>query len=479
MEWKQWEGHVIDGRFRLHQYVGGSAHSGVFLTEYGTQTPQRAVIKLVPADPAKAQTWVLRRELAARLSHAGLLSLFQFGACQHEGTFLAYAVMEQSEEDLSQVIPVRPLAPAEVREILDAALETLGYLHAEGFVHGSLTPANIMATGDRVKISSDGLLRIGESSDDLWAPNVNGPPESRAGMTPAGDVWLVGMMVMQALTQRPPAWDGNAATAPAVPERLEAPFFDIARRCLRTDPRLRCSLGDIALALHPPAAAPQPRPVLVASKPIAKPAASKAAGKRLYLWAAAAGLVAGGLIVSGLLLTRTRVSPPAPTAELQSTAPSEPVVVEKKPAPFPAPPAAASAAPASASPPSATVPNEAPAPTTQPAVAAPAANDSATKFPAGDAVDRVVPEVPREILATIRGLVTVRVRVRVDGSGSVVNAELASQPGSKYFDRVALEAARRWKFQPAAAGNGAESTRSLRFECRQDGCQAFTGPVQP
>ncbi|MGO9229428.1 MAG: serine/threonine protein kinase [Bryobacteraceae bacterium] len=475
MEWKQWEGHVIDGHFRLHEYVGGSAHSAVFLTEYGTQTPQKAVIKLVPADSAKAQTWMLRRELAAGLSHPGLLSLIQCGACQHEGTFLAYAVMEQSEEDLSQVIPVRPLAPAEVREVLEAVLEALGYIHREGFVHGCLTPANILATGDRIKISSDGLLRIGESSDDLWGRNVNGPPEGRAGMTPAGDVWSLGMLLVEAFTQRPPAWDGNAATDPVVPEKLEAPFFDIARRCLRCDPRRRCSLEDIALTLRPPAASPQPSPAVVAFKPIAKPAAPQAAGKRLFLWAAAAGVLVGGLIVSGLVLTRARVAPPVPAVEPQPSVPSEPVVVEKKPAPFPAPRAAVSAPP-----PSATVPSEAPAPMTQPAEPAPAAEVSAAKFPAGDVVDRVVPEVPPEILATIRGLLTVRVRVRVDVSGSVVDAELVSQPGSKYFDRKALEAARRWKFQPpTAAGSGTESTRSLRFECRRDGCQAFSGPVQP
>ena len=45
--------------------------------------------------------------------------------------------------------------------MLTAVLKTLAYIHAEGFVHGCLTPTgNIMAAGDRVKISSDGLLRM-------------------------------------------------------------------------------------------------------------------------------------------------------------------------------------------------------------------------------------------------------------------------------------------------------------------------------
>ena len=94
MEWKQWEGRVIDGDFHLRQYLGGSAHSAVFLTEYGQGTPQKAVIKLIPADSGKAHAWMLRRELAARLSHPGLLSIVHFGTCQL--TALAWSTLSWS-----------------------------------------------------------------------------------------------------------------------------------------------------------------------------------------------------------------------------------------------------------------------------------------------------------------------------------------------------------------------------------------------
>jgi TonB family protein len=474
VEWKQWEGHVIDGKFHLRQYVGGSRHSAVFLTEYGTAAGQRAVIKLVPADLGKANAWVLRRELAAGLSHPGMLPIFAFGDCRLAGTDLVYAVMEQAEEDLSQVIPTRPLEPAEVREILDMVLETLGYLHRKGFVHGCLTPANILAAGDRIKISSDGLLRIGDSSDDLWAPDVNGAPESRSGMTQAGDVWSVGMLLVEALTQRPAEWDGNAVTDPAVPERLEAPFFDIARRSLRADPRQRCSIEDIARVLHPSATVAR-SPSVVAAAPVPKPAAPKAAGWAQYLLpAAAAGVLLAGIVFAGALLTGAHVLRPAPVAAPQAAVPSAPAVVEEKPTPFAAAPAMAKIAP-----PSAVQPGAAPARARRSEAPAPAANDSAAQLPPGDVVNRVMPEVPREILATIRGLVKVTVRVRVDRSGSVVDAELDSHSGSKYFNRVALDAARRWKFKPATSSANAQSARLLRFECRIDACQAFAIPAQP
>jgi TonB family protein len=470
VEWKQWEGRIIDGKFRLGQYLGGSAHSGVFVTEYGAAAPRTAVIKLVPADSAKAQTWMLRRELAARLSHPGLRSIFAFGACQQDGTDLAYAVMEQVEEDLSQVLPIRPLAPAEAREVLRTAIETLRYLHGEGFVHGCPTPANILAAGDRIMLSSDGLLRIGESAEDLWAPNVNGPPESRAGITPAGDVWSLGMLVVESLTQRPPVWEPGAAEDPAIPERLAAPFSDIARRSLRFDPRLRCTLDDIALALHPAAAAPV-RPAVATPVPTAKPVAPKIAWDRRYLLpVAVVGVLLVLLMFTGTMLTRGKPRIASPAAEPQATAPA-PTVAAEKPTPFPAGNAAGRAEAKR---------DAAPAPATQPALPAPAAIETTAAGPAGDAVARVMPEVPKEILGTIRGLIVVKVRVRVDPSGSVVDATLDSRGGSRYFDRVALDAARRWRFQPAdSTGDGGERARLLRFQCQVDGCQALADVAQP
>ena len=385
---------------------------------------------------------------------------------------MVYVVMEQAEEDLAQVVPSRALEPAEAREVLAAVLETLAYIHAEGFVHGCLTPGNIMAAGDRVKISSDGLLRIGESSDDSWELNMKGAPEGRTGVTPAGDVWSLGMTLVEVLTQRAPAFDAAGTNDPLVPEHLEAPFLDIARRCLRSDPRLRCSLAEISVALQPSSPPSQAGPGVVEAVPIAKPGVPRTAQKRRYLLPAAAGAILGVLIFAGVILTHA-LSSPAVTEPRRPVA-SEQAAAQEKPATVPVTAVAKEAAP-----PSVETAPDASTPVPTPAASAPSADKSAEKLPTAVVVDRFVPEVPPEILGTIRGRVTVRVRVRVDRSGAVIDDELDSRAGSKYFDRVALDAARRWKFKPASdAGNDVESTRLLRFEFRPDGCEAFSDQVQ-
>src|SRR2546426_1046707 len=142
--WKEWEAQVVDGQFCLVQYLASSEHSAVFLTKYGDPKSQNAAIKLVPEDSKNSGFQLARWELASKLSHPNLVRLFHFGRCRLNSTRLLYVVMEYAEEDLSQVLPDRPLTGAEAREMLASALDALTYLHAKGFVHGRLKPANIM-----------------------------------------------------------------------------------------------------------------------------------------------------------------------------------------------------------------------------------------------------------------------------------------------------------------------------------------------
>jgi TonB family protein len=476
LERKQWEGHVIDGRFHLRQYLGGSAHSGVFATEYGEGAPRKAAIKLVQADSGKAYAWVLRREFAAKLSHPALLPIFEFGTCRVDDADQAYAVMELADEDLSQVIPSRPLDPGEAREVLKAVVEALTHIHEQGFVHGCLTPANIMAVGDRIKISSDGLLRIGEPSGDRWAENANDPPESGSGMTAAGDVWWLGMTLVEVLTQRAPAWDRAAANDPAVPDLLPAPFREIARSCLRTDPRSRISVAEISAALQPESRAPKTRPAAVGTASVATPAVLTAGKKRKYLAAA----ILLPMMATGALLTVGRFSGSSPAAESRPPVSAQAAAVAEKPADVPAAPAAGEIVPGDRDkPPGAPVPDSisTPAPAATPVAAAPVDNSAGST---AEVVSRFLPEVPPEILGTIRGSVRVSVRAKIDRAGAVVEAELDSPAGSRYFDRLAVEATRRWKFEPAGgdAASDVASTRLVRYEFLKEGCKASADGVR-
>jgi TonB family protein len=415
--WKQWEGQVIADAFPLQQYLGGDGDHAVFLTEYGQPASQKAAIKIVLGTTEDGELQIQRWSHAAKLSHRHLVRILTVGRWQAGNIPLVYLVMEYADESLAQVIPVRPLTAEETRQMLEPAISVLAYIHSQGFVHGHVRPGNIMAVGECLKISSAGLCRTGECSPAIR--DAYSAPEGFA--SPAGDVWSLGMTLVEALTQKLP---DNSPTGVDVPETIPQPFLEIARECLRADPTTRSTFADISAHLSArlrPSARLQPT-VNPARRPVLKWS---------YALAAATGLVIAAVVIAPKLIDRQEPVAATAPAQVPQTAPAQPA-----PAPQPAPKV-------QAAPPPATHRDE--------------------------VLQRVLPEVPGQALRTIQGRVKVSVRVDVDPSGKVVGAKLDSAGPSKYFAQFALQAARRWKFAPATGGSDRLREWTLQFEFSRTG----------
>jgi TonB family protein len=216
---------------------------------------------------------------------------------------LVYLVMEYADESLAHVIPVRPLATDEARQMLEPALDALAYLHGQGFVHGHIKPAHIMAVGECLKLSIAGLCRIGECP--MQSGDAYTAPEGTA--SPAADVWSLGVTLVETLTQRLPAQ--------GVPETLPPPFLEIARECLRSDPGGRPAAASLAARLHPDA------------RPVARPRL-----KWAYALAAAVGLVVSAVVIAPRLIDREE------PVQVQATAPPPEPVPKEQAAPAVRPP---------------------------------------------------------------------------------------------------------------------------------------------
>ena len=88
-------------------------------------------------------------------------------------------------------------------------------------------------------------------------------------------------------------------------------------------------------------------------------------------------------------------------------------------------------------------------------------------------VRRVMPQVSPSARRTIQGKIKVRVKVEVDAAGNVADAKLESAGPSKYFSRIALEAAQGWKFSPAQGGEqGVAPEWKLQFTFSKNGTEA-------
>ena len=527
--WKQCEGQVIDNRFRLQQYLGSTEDSAVFLTQLPAPQSQKAAIKFIPAGTtADLQLSLWRRVM--QLAHPHLLRIFEIGRCRLENRDRLYVVMEYAEEDLSQILPERPLTDSEAREMLGPLLDALVYMHGNGLVHSRIRPSNILASGDQLKLSSDTVFPAGESRKSSHKPDAHDAPETAASpLSASADVWSLGMTLVEALTQRVPALELGSQADPSVPNTISQPFLDISRHALRREPRRRWTIAEIAARLNPVAAAAaaagqsiSPLAVPLSTVPAvpaaklqtpnfeapelraqARPSRSQATSAPKptlilpnYVVPVAAGLLAIVAIFAlpKILGHRSDSSSSASTTSAPAAAPSKP---SEQPARTEVPPVPKQSA-TSATPDSLKTAAEAsPSPAVQPetsevAAPAPAAVSAETSLAAkrtrtstspsarGEVLDQVLPDVSEKALATIQGIVRVTVRVQVDSTGNVSEAALDSPGPSKYFADLALRAARRWQFSsPEVDGHSVPSEWLISFNFSSAGPKAFPKQTAP
>jgi TonB family protein len=91
-------------------------------------------------------------------------------------------------------------------------------------------------------------------------------------------------------------------------------------------------------------------------------------------------------------------------------------------------------------------------------------------------INEALPDVPQSALDTIRGTVRVSVRVNIDKEGAVV-AAIADDPGpSRYFERLAVEASKKWTFTPA--DSQAQRIMLVRFHFTRAGATARVNSLQ-
>jgi len=456
-DWTRWQGHLINGTFPLGRYIGCSDHSGVFVTESAALGPSQVAVKLVPTDRAMAELQLPRWKKAGSLSHPHLLGLLQWGGCQLDGLPYLYAVMEYADQNLAQLLLHRALTEDEAREMLLPILDALAFLHDRNLVQGQLKPANILVVGDQLKLASDTIRRVDDGT--------------HGSSSTAGDIWALGATLFEALTRRAP---GNPEEAVALPADFPETLRDVVSRCLSPSPHDRPDVAELvawargesapsaaAVEIVQPAAiaAPEPttpEPVLSPTLPLRAaseatlPAPSMARPPKpraLLIVLGALAIVA--LCWYGVRVLTTHRAPASPAVQAAGESASQTAG------------AAAAAAPAVQEPVSA------------PSTTKPAQSDLTTS---PSTLHEVIPDVSRSARESIRGHIKVWVRVIVDQDGSVSAADADRAGPSRYFQGLALEAAKKWKFLPADGTS--RRVMQVQFDFSRDGATGRAVPLR-
>ena len=432
------------------------------------------------------------------------MRLLDCGQCELDGEQLLFVVMEYAEESLSQILPYRALGPDEVQELLVPTLDALAFLHGDNWIQGQLKPSNFLVVNAQLKLAVDTIRPVGVSQVVRRRPSIYEPPESDSGnVLPAGDIWALGVTMTEALTQYPPTWLGGRTDPPTFPTNLPPEFADTIQRCFSPNPADRPTVAQLQVRTKPrrPAAPVQPQPqrIVAPAAPAAvipplqapplqipEPPPMRADVRTVSEYeelkcsvlvpTLIAIAVMEAAVWGGAKLLQKSWSPEPPIVSNPTAASgsvpapdqnSQPAQRATEPEGQMARPAAdgTAATPAAANTstpgPSTLPPSRRKASTTPPSRQEPTTSDSG-----GAAVHEEIPNVSASSRSTIHGHVRVGVRVTVDRSGRVVRDNLDNPSSSNYFNRVASEAARKWRF--AAADQGSREW-ILRFEFGRDG----------
>lgn len=451
-------GRLIDGRFTVVHPLGATDSSGAFLAEFGDAPKQKATVKLIQAGTAEAEARVAQWKLAKSLNHPHLVRLFDYGRVALDGKDLLYVATEYADEVLSEILPQRALTPDETREMLGPILDALSFLHSQNLVHSQLKPSNLLVVDDQLKLSVDRIAAAGEVARRAPSP-YDAPETTTSAMSPAADLWSLGVVLVKALSQQPPAWDRDQGREPEVPASIPEPFSGIARECLRLDPMRRLTLGGVKARLNLAEAAPAASAV---------PAEVKTPAQSTQ----AAGLAEEKQSISPAAPIEERAEEPSLKRNIQAVVGTLVVIcvallVMRAGSHHPAP--ATSLQPSASAPPPAQLPKPAP---THRIPSAPIVK--------GEVASRSLPEIPAKISATIHGRIKVAIRVQVDSQGNVTQASIDTTGPSHYFADQALHAAQKWKFTPAwIGGRMVPSTWMLHFQFGQAGTEANAQEESP
>lgn len=258
---------LLDGRYRLLAPLGSGGMSVVW-RGHDDLLSRPVAVKVIRAQPGdEAFAGRVRREATAlaRLSHAHIAGVYDYGEATLAGVPVPYLVMELVEGDsLASVLHRGALSWPTAVGIGAQVAAALATAHAHGVVHCDITPSNVMLASDGVKVIDFGVCA--SAGDRAGTPVYGTPaylaPERRAGgAAVAGtDVYGLGLVLYEMLAGKLPWPDGSTTEllaahrdVPPAPlprvRGLPDGIAELIAACLDLDPAKRPSASKLCAAL--------------------------------------------------------------------------------------------------------------------------------------------------------------------------------------------------------------------------------------
>ncbi|CAL9470615.1 Serine_threonine-protein kinase PknD [Actinosynnema sp. ALI-1.44] len=231
---------LLAGRYELAGLLGAGG-MGEVREAWDTTLNRPVAVKILRGGTDLATHQRFRREVhtLAGLEHPGVVSVFDAGT---DGS-VAFVVMQLIHgSTLRQRMAEGPMDPGTVRRLGAQLADALNHVHAHGIVHRDVKPANILLDEHaRPHLADFGLARLTDSTQLTGSGQIMGTaaylaPEQVRGdtITPATDIYALGLVLLECLTGHREFDGGEAETALA---RLHRPPHipdDLPRDLTRT-----------------------------------------------------------------------------------------------------------------------------------------------------------------------------------------------------------------------------------------------------
>ena len=272
----------VAGRYLLRERIGAGVAGEVWRAE-DPRIGRRVALKflripegLTPGQRAEwEQRFLLEARAAGRLSHPGIVSVYDVGTASDGRPFIVMELVEGRSLEAMRQSETRPTLAALVTWIEQLA-EALDAAHGSGVIHRDVKPANILVGADgRARIADFGIARVAESELTRDGTFVGSPafaaPEQLCGAKVDGradQFALAAVFYLLATGRRPFEGDDIGATIYAVchldpePPGLSPAIDAVILRALSKAPdaryRTTLQLGQALAAAASPDAPPAP-----------------------------------------------------------------------------------------------------------------------------------------------------------------------------------------------------------------------------
>jgi serine/threonine protein kinase len=224
-------GHHVGGRYAITRVIGSGGASQVYEALDGGLGVKVALKVLIPALAKKAvQLERFRREIqsARKVTHRNVCRIFDLGIERVRNVKRFFLTMEllNGRTLAEELTSGRRYTTAQVLPIITQVADGLQAAHDAGVVHRDLKPSNVMlvpgAPGEtpRAVITDFGLavsdeqIRLTRSGEFVGTPDYMAPEQADPdALTPAADIYALGLLVFEMLTATRPFPSGATPLA--------------------------------------------------------------------------------------------------------------------------------------------------------------------------------------------------------------------------------------------------------------------------